>query len=172
MTTKQMVYSAMFMGIIFISTYFIQIQTSAGMGGLVHVGTVALFSISLKYGKKYGAISAGIGMAMFDILSAWFIWAPATFVIRIIMGYVVGWIAEDENGQGTNLTKNIIAILVGAAVMLPGYFIFQAFILGGESGGVAAAVTGIPGNITQIVIGLVALLIIKQLPDLKEEDVL
>ena len=73
-------------------------------------------------------------------------------------------IAEDSNGQGTNLVKNIIAISVGAVIMVSGYFVFQAFILGE---GLGAAFGAIPGNLTQILFGLASLIIIKYLPELK-----
>jgi len=163
--TQRIIYVGLFIAIVFVATYFIQIPTPGSMGGLVHVGTVALFAIALKYGKYYGALSGGIGMAIFDLLSAGYAyWAPGTFVVRLIMGYAVGRISEDKMGQGTNFMKNIIAIVIGALIMLSGYFVFQAYIL---SEGYGNAIGAIPGNLTQILFGLSALIIIKKLPELK-----
>ena len=35
-------------------------------------------------------IAGGIGMALFDLLSGWTLWAPFTLVIVGCMGFVVG----------------------------------------------------------------------------------
>lgn len=164
---ERIVYAAMFIAIVFVATYFIQIPTPGSMGGLVHVGTVALFAIALKYGKYYGALAGGLGMALFDILSLWLVWAPGTFIVRLVMGYSVGLLSQDSKGQGQNFLKNIVAICVGAAIMIPGYFIFEAYILGA---GVGAAMKSIPGNITQNVLGLVALAIVLYLPNMKTNE--
>ena len=161
--TEQIVFSAEFIAIVFVATYFIQIPTTGISGGLIHLGNIAMFTIALKYGKYYGALSGGIGMALFDIFSAWFAWAPGTFVVRLTMGYVIGLLAQDAKGQGANLTKNIIAIVAGSIVMVVGYFLFEAVFLGVGF----AAISSVPGNLVQLVIGCLALAIVPVLPKLK-----
>jgi len=163
--TEQIVYGGLFVAIVFVATYFIQIPTTGISGGLIHLGNIAMFSIALKYGRKYGALSGGIGMMLFDLFSAWFVWAPATLVVRGVMGYVIGLIAQDKKGQGANIVKNVIAILVGSVVMLSGYFFFESVILGVGW----AAIGGVPGNLVQLAIGLIALGIIPFLPEMKKE---
>ncbi len=162
--TEQIVYGGLFVAIVFVSTYFIQIPTTGISGGLIHLGNIAMFSIALKYGRKYGALAGGIGMMLFDLFSAWFVWAPATLIVRGVMGYVIGLIAQDTKGQGTNMIKNIIAILTGSLVMLSGYFFFESVILGVGW----AALAGVPGNLIQLAIGFIALAIIPFLPEMKK----
>ncbi|MFK5884033.1 MAG: ECF transporter S component [Candidatus Izemoplasma sp.] len=168
MTTRQIVYSAMFIAIVTASVYASQLPIFASTGGLVHLGNIALYSIALKYGKKYGALAGGFGMAIFDILSIWAQWTMGTLVTRFFMGYVIGLISQDKNGQGSNIIKNLIAIGAGSIVMLTGYYLFESIFLTDFY----AALASIPGNLTQLAIGLVALFIIKKLPVLKEEDML
>ncbi|MCK5762270.1 MAG: ECF transporter S component [Candidatus Izimaplasma sp.] len=164
--TEQIVFAGLFVAIVFVATYFIQIPTTGISGGLIHLGNIAMFSIALKYGKKYGAISGGIGMMLFDLFSAWFVWAPATLVVRGVMGFVIGLIAHDKNGQGSNIVKNIIAIGAGAVVMLTGYLFFEAVILGVGW----AAIGSVPGNLVQLTIGLIALGLVPFLPDMKKDE--
>lgn len=161
--TERIVFSAAFIAIVFVATYFIQIPTTGISGGLIHLGNIAMFAIALKYGKYYGAISGGIGMALFDIFSAWFAWAPGTLVVRFAMGFVIGLVAKDKKGQGANIVRNVVAIALGSVVMLVGYFLFEAIFLGVGF----AAISGVPGNVTQLAIGCLGLLIVPVLPKLK-----
>ncbi len=95
-------------------------------GGLIHLGYIALFPIAIIFGKEVGAIAGAFGMALFDVLSQWFAWAPATFVIVGLVGYVVGLVA---NG-GESTFKNVLAMVLGSVISISGYFIFNAYIMG------------------------------------------
>ncbi|MBM6838847.1 ECF transporter S component, partial [Clostridium saudiense] len=74
-----------FIALVYIATT-INIQLGPTSGGLFHLGNVMSFTIAMVFGKKAGAISGGIGMALYDILSPYAIWAPFTLIIRVIMG--------------------------------------------------------------------------------------
>lgn len=165
--TNNVTMAAMFIALVMAATY-IGVPTPGSMGGYWHLGTLVMLAISMKYGKNYGALAGGIGMALFDLFSPWVIWAPGTFVIRVVMGYVVGLIAFDkELGQGGNWKRNAIAFVAAILIMMPGYFVYQAWILGADQGGYAGAVAGIPGNAMQFVAGLVSFYLIRKLPDRK-----
>jgi len=164
--TEHIVFAGLFISIVFVATYFVQIPTTGISGGMIHLGNIAMFSIALKYGRKYGALSGGIGMMLSDLFGLWVFWAPGTLIVRFLMGYVIGLIAQDKKGQGSNIVKNIIAIGLGSVVMLSGYFVFEAVILG--VGWVAFA--SIPGNLVQITIGLTALVLVPLLPNMKSEE--
>jgi len=165
MTTRDMILSGFFVAIVFVATYLLQIRLPIpATGGLIHLGNIAMFSIALKYGKKFGAISGGFGMALFDVASMWVAWAPATLIIRFTAGFVIGKVSETENGQGNNVFKNIIALMVGGVVIIVGYFIFEAWILGI---GLAASAS-VLGNLIQIGIGFISIGLIKALPNVSE----
>jgi len=161
---SRIIFMGLFIAVVFVSTYFIQIPTPGVMGGLIHLGNIAMFSIALKYGPKYGAVAGGVGMAMFDLFSAWYLWAPGTLVVRFLMGGVIGYVGQSHwFGQYVHL-RRFVAILLGAIVMLVLYFVYEALILGVGF----AALAGVPGNLVQILIGLVALGIVPFLPDMDE----
>ncbi len=172
--TNNIVMTAMFVSLVMAATYM-GVPTPGSMGGYVHFGTLVMLAIAIKYGKYYGALAGGIGMTLFDLFSPWIAWAPGTFVVRITMGFVVGLIASikvEDNQEGNFLMKNktlirnIVAILAGAAIMIPGYFVYQAWMLSAANdGGYDLAIISIPGNITQFLIGFVSLYLVRFLPD-------
>ena len=162
--TQRIVFSGMFIALVTVAT-FINVPYPGSAGGLMHLGTLMLFIISLKFGKTYGALAGGIGMGIFDVLGGWMSWAPGTLVVRLIMGYVVGWIAQDEKGQGSNIYRNIIAIAVGGIIMIVGYYLYEAIFLTTFE----AASLSFVGNAAQIGIGLISLFIIKYIPNPLDE---
>lgn len=172
--TNNISMTAMFVALVMAATYM-GFPTPGSMGGYVHFGTLVMLAIAIKYGKYYGALAGGIGMTLFDLFSPWIAWAPGTFIVRITMGYVVGLIASIEvidNPEGNIFTKNkslvrnVIAILVGAFIMIPGYYLYQGLMLSSaNSGGFDLALASIPGNVTQILLGFVSLYLVNHLPE-------
>ncbi len=65
-------------------------------------------------------------MGLFDLLSGWTAWAPFTFVIVAIMGYVVGAITEKHHGLGFDA----LAIVAACVIKVVGYYIAEGIIYG------------------------------------------
>ena len=150
--TTDLVETALLTALVFVSTAFINIKLPIlSSGGLVHLGNVMLFTSALLFGKKKGAIAGALGMGLFDLTSGWALWAPFTFVIRGVMGYIIGSIAYSKNRNGENFIINAIAIVVSGLWMIAGYYITEIILYGNW----ISPVSSIPGNITQIVVGLV-----------------
>jgi uncharacterized membrane protein len=122
--------------------------------------------IAIAFGKEYGALAGGIGMGLFDLLSPYAMWAPGTFVVRLLMGYVVGLVAFDNRNeeQGTSLLRNILAIIAGATIMIPGYYFYEAIFLTDFN----AAFASIPGNLIQFTLGAFSLGIVPVIIRLKK----
>ena len=151
-TTKDMVQTALLTALVFVATFFIHIQLPImASGGLVHLGNVMLFAIAIVFGKQKGAISGAVGMALFDLSSGWAAWAPFTFIIRGIMGYMIGSIAWSGKREGNSFKINLIAIILSAIWMIAGYYITEVILYGNW----IAPMASITGNITQLVIGAV-----------------
>jgi uncharacterized membrane protein len=135
----------------FIATGFINIRLPiAANGGLVHLGNVPLFLAAIIYGKRTGALAGSFGMALFDLMGGWVLWAPFTFVIVGLMGYAVGWITEKHHG----FQWNILAIAVACIIKIVGYYIAEGIIYGNW----IAPALSIPGNLVQI--GVAAVLVL------------
>ena len=129
--------TALFIALTYVFTAFVNVRLPiTANGGLIHLGNVPLFICAILFGKKSGALAGGIGMGLFDLLSGWTAWAPFTFVIVAIMGYVVGAITEKHHGLG--------------------YYIAEGIIYGNW----IAPFTSIPGNLVQIGVAAVVVLIV------------
>lgn len=152
-SAKQVAINGISIALVFIATGFINLRLPiVANGGLIHLGNVPLFLAAIIFGKKTGAISGAVGMALFDLFSGWTLWAPFTFVIVGIMGWVVGKITEDKSHN--TILWYVIAILAALAIKIVGYYIAEGIIY---SNWVAPAAS-IPGNIVQILTAAVIVL--------------
>ncbi|MBO3443264.1 ECF transporter S component [Clostridium sp. CCUG 7971] len=151
-TTRDLVETSLLIVLVFIATKFINIKLPISInGGLIHLGNTMLFISAIVFGKKKGAISGAFGMALFDLVSGWTMWAPFTFIVRGIMGYIIGSISWSSGKCGNNTVTNIFAIIISGIWMLVGYYITEVILYGN----LTVPLTSIPGNITQVVIGLI-----------------
>ncbi len=155
MTVKDITKYGIFISIVLVTTYSTQIPIGFAV---VHAGDAVLFTIAVVFGKKAGAISGGIGMALFDVLSSFASYAPGTLVIRLLCGFVIGLIAHSNNKQGYSLIRNIIAMAVGSMIIVSGYFFYELLLYKN----IGSASAGLVGNLAQVTFGLlVAIPIIK-----------
>lgn len=145
---KSITVCAMCIALTYVATAFINIRLPIqANGGLIHLGNVALFISAALFGRKTGAIAGAVGMGLFDLLSGWVAWAPFTFVIVGLMGYVVGLIAENKSKLGWL----ILAFGLALIIKLGGYYLAEGILYGNW----IAPATSIPGNIVQVVTGAV-----------------
>lgn len=153
--TKQIALDAVFVALTLVFTAFVNIQIPSfgGAGGLIHLGNVPLFIAAMLFGKRTGALAGGLGMGLFDVLSGWALWAPCTVITCGLMGFAVGSICTKWKG----FLAKVAAVFVALAIKLAGYYIFEAFIMGN---GMAAALKSVPGNVIQIAVAAIIVLII------------
>ena len=156
--TFQLVTYALFISLTFVATWLINIRLPLiGSGGLIHMGNVPLFVGAMLFGRKTGAVAGAFGMALFDLMSGWTIWAPFTFVIVGAMGYIVGLIAEKQPFKNKDF-NNIISIILAIVIKVVGYYIAEVIIYGN----LIAPIGSIPGNIIQVgFAGFIVILLIE-----------
>ena len=117
-----------------------------GNGGLIHLGNVPLFIAAFAYGRKTGAIAGAFGMALFDLISGWTIWAPFTFVIVGAMGFVAGLISEKMPGK--RVLVYTLAIAAALLIKVVGYYFAEVILYANW----VQPFGSIPGNVMQVVI--------------------
>lgn len=150
--TQDLVISSLLVALVFISTRFINFKLPISInGGLIHLGNTMLFIAAIIFGKNKGAVAGAFGMGIFDILSGWAAWAPFTFVIRGIMGYIVGAFAFMGGKNGSSFLQNLLGVFIGGLWMIAGYYAAEAILYRN----ILVPVTSIPGNVIQIVAGAV-----------------
>ena len=122
--TRSLSFLALFIAFVAVATY---LHIPGPSSSYFNLGEVAIYTIALTFGAKAGGITGGIGSSMIDIILGYSIWAPFTFVIKGLEGYIVGKIVnQDENKK---VDRKIFAIIVGGNVMILGYALAKAFLL-------------------------------------------
>ncbi len=133
-----------------VMTMVINIPTIATKGYL-NLGDMVVFMAAFILGKKGGFIVGGFGSALADILLGYTHYAPITFIVKGLEGFIAGRVLETELGERIP----IIATGVGALWMAFGYYFAEIFMYGGK-----AALASVPGNIVQGLVGAVTSVIL------------
>ena len=101
-TTKRIAKTALMIALIFVCTFTIKLPNPA-TGGYTHMGDCMAFLAVLYLGKKDGALAAGLGAALSDLLTGAMIWVLPTFIFKFIMGYIMGVVLEKGNNEKLSL---------------------------------------------------------------------
>ena len=112
--------------------------------GYIHLGDSMIFLAALLFGRKKGAIGAGVGSALADLLLGYTHWIIPTLIIKYIMGYGAGLIADNESDSLLNF-RNVSALVFGASWMVFGYFVAGGIM----KGSFLVSATSIPANLIQ-----------------------
>ncbi len=98
------------------------------LGGYFNMGdTLVLLSV-LFLGRKWGTAAGAMGSALADVLLAYFIYAPATLVIKALTA-LTAWGVFSLMKQENYFTL-LFACVLGELVMAAGYFLFELFLYG------------------------------------------
>lgn len=149
---KKLTVTGLFIALTLVFTACVNIKLPFGYGGLIHLGNIPLLLAAMLYGRKTGCLAGAFGMAIFDIMSSWAIYAPCTFITCGLMGYVAGLIVEKKQGFGFKV------LAVGAALLikLVGYYMFEAVFYHS----LLAPLASVPGNVLQVILAAVPVLIL------------
>ncbi len=156
MKIKRMVWGAMFGAMIAVATLYLKIPA---FPGYYHLGDGVIYAAAVLMGPVVGALAAGIGSALADVVGGYAIWAGPTFIIKFLTALVIGLLAY----QARSWPRLIGGMAAGAAVTLIGYSITAYFLYGRQ---IAVALAEFYGNLGQtgsgIVIGLVLVTLLRR----------
>lgn len=125
---KKLVMGALFAAIIFLLTFLIHIPIPGG-AGYVHPGDGAIYLGAIILGPLFGALAAGVGSALSDLLAGYAAYAPVTFVIKALMAVIVAlWVRRLSDPTSAKAVSPALA--VAALWMVAGYFIFEIPVYG------------------------------------------
>lgn len=142
---KTMTRYAVLIALTTVMTMVVHIPTPSTKGYL-NLGDMVVFVAAFMFGKKGGFLVGGLGSALADILLSYTHYAPITFVVKGLEGFIAGAILDTNVGE----KYPIVATVVGGVWMAIGYYIAEIFMYGAK-----AALAGIPGNIVQGLFGAV-----------------
>jgi len=175
-TTKKWVVSALFAALTCICTMIIKIPTPTG--GYIHPGDGMVLLCGIILGPGMGALAAGIGSMLSDLFSGYMVWVPATFLIKALTAMIAGLLFRRNSRHSA--FGIILSGIVGEALMVFCYFVFEVglnaagnggFTSAAIAGGIAYSAAGVPANLLQgvtgIVIACLLLPILNKVPDVR-----
>lgn len=131
-----------------IMTIVIQIPYP-GTSGYFNLGDTMVMLGGLLLGPIGGFFAGGVGSALADVITGWAFYAPITLVVKGFEGMAVGFFGSRVRGLSKINRMDVLGVIVGAVIMLSGYFIAQVFLYG------LPAATGelVTVNLSQVAIG-------------------
>ena len=152
--------AAMFAALICVSTMLIQIPSP--LNGYVNFGDCFILIAAWVLGPVYGFAAGGIGSALADLFTGYVHHVPGTFVIKGLIAVAAALIfhAIAKRSDKLRLPAYIAGSVVGEIIMVGGYYIYAALLLGKSFEGALASV---PGNLVQGAFGVVCGVVIIQI---------
>jgi uncharacterized membrane protein len=141
---KKLTMAALIAALVFVVTYLVRIPIPVVSGGYVNLGDTVIYLGSFLLGGLPGAAAAAVGSALADLLAGYAIYAPATFIIKGLMGLACGIIAK-RGGFG----RFTVAAFTAGIIMVAGYFTFEALLFNMHQ-----AIVSVPFNDIQLVGGV------------------
>ncbi|MDF2986970.1 MAG: hypothetical protein K0R50_2480 [Eubacterium sp.] len=151
-STKKIVLTALMLALVFLITYlpFLHIPSPIAQG-YFNIGDSVIMIAAILLGRSSGFAAGALGSALADLLGGYVLFAPFTFIVKGIEGYIVGVIANKKEEAIPSVIRRTIALIVGAIVMAAGYLFFELTVIRliDKSLAVAAIVAELPGNLIQ-----------------------
>ncbi len=122
-TTKKITYTGIMMALVFLGTYVLKIPTPF-TNGYIHLGDAFVFLSGLVLGPVYGALAAGIGSALADLLGGYAQWVLPTFIIKSLMAAIIGYLALKKDNR-----KAILIISSSFSLLWVLFNFFMRYIL-------------------------------------------
>jgi uncharacterized membrane protein len=140
-----MVYTALFAALCCVVTACIAIPLPYGY---INAGDITVLLAAFCLGPLFGGIAAGLGAALSDILLGYVIYAPATALIKFAVAMLAALIFRSLSRlsakKGVRIVFCLLSCLIGEAVMVLGYFIYELALYG-----LGGAILTVPGNALQ-----------------------
>lgn len=164
--TRLLTLTGMLTAMTTVATIVIQIPTLTK--GYVNLGDTIVNISAWILGGMYGGFAGGVGSALADIITGYFVYAPATLIIKFLMAFVGFKVYNVCTKKFSSLAARITSAIVSEIIMITGYSIFAGFMYGS----VQSAILSIPDNIAQGIMGAVFAVVIyecilKRVPALK-----
>ena len=123
--------------------------------GYANMGDCFVILSGAVLGPVYGPLAAGVGSMLSDIFLGYAVYAPATFVIKGLIGFLVG--ITFNRLKIKIKSKPLICLISGVislSVMTLGYLAFELFLYG------KSAFLNVPFNLVQGGFGIVVSVIL------------
>jgi len=146
--TKKLVLAALFSALTAVATMII--LPVPALHGYVNGGDAVVIVGAFLLEPAWGAIAAGLGSALSDLFYGYFIYAPATFIIKGLMALAAGAILRNLRIK-KRLVPAILGSITAEIIMIAGYFAYELVIYG-----LGGAIADVAPNTIQGIFGAFA----------------
>ncbi len=144
---KDMIYTSLFAALVCVATFIIKVP-SVVTNGYTHLGDGFIFIAVILLGKKNGALAGAIGASLADLIGGYSYYALPTFIIKFVMGYIMGMIIE----KLPNLKhKWVVGSVIGSMWQIFAYYVVGSLMVGNF----VSTLIEIPGNTIQSIAGII-----------------
>ena len=146
--------TAVLAALIAIATMVIPIPIPGG--GYVNAGDIVILITAFALGPVPAAFAAGFGSAVADLLLGYSAYAPGTLLVKGLTGLTAALVVRAFAKHSGSFLSMLFAGFAGEAVMVGGYYLFEALILRSA----IAAAAGVVPNILQGTAGIAGALVL------------
>lgn len=119
---------AFYVALVAVSTIMFTLYVPATRG-YFNIGEAAVFTVALLSGRYFGAVAGGLGSALADIILGYYVFAPATLVVKGLEGGLLGFLAE-KRPELSKARWTGLSVLMGAGLFLSVYLIGSTYYTG------------------------------------------
>jgi uncharacterized membrane protein len=124
--TKWIVMNGLMIALVFLVTYTTRIP---GPVGPFNIGDAVIMVTAILLGRSSGMLAGALGSAVADVAMGYAFFSPFTLIVKGLEGYIVGSIAYHGKSESLVVGRKIVGVVVGAIVMITGYFLSEFLIL-------------------------------------------
>lgn len=156
---RKLTASGVFAALIYVFTAYLHIPTGAGY---THAGDGLIYLAACILPTPYAMAAGAIGGALADGLSGFFVWLPATVIIK-----AVTTLFFSSKGEKILTLRNIFGIIPSGILCIVGYSLYEGTVMTGELSwtAITAAFTQTPAYCIQIGASAVLFIIVALLLD-------
>ena len=146
--TKILVAAALFAALTCVATMVVKIPSP--LKGYINLGDCMVLLAGWLLPPGFSFLAAGLGSALADVFSGYFVYAPVTFAIKGLMAVCAYFIYKALAKKTNELVAAITAGVAAEIIMVAGYYIFEGFMYG-----FGASLVNIPPNAVQGIAGII-----------------
>lgn len=150
MNSRKMILTAILIALVAVTTMVVNVPLP-GVKGYVNIGDTIVLLGGLIFGPVVGGLAGAFGSSLADLFLGYAHWAPWSFIIKGVEGFLAGWVALHLKKQ------SYVGAFLGAIVMVLGYFFVGCLYYG-----YGLAVASLPGDLLQAGISVILSLILLQ----------
>lgn len=153
---KKMAFMGLFAALLVIATVALRFPVPT-FNLYFNLGEGIIYLTALLYGGPAGALIGGVGSALADIIGGYPVWAPITFIIKGLEGFIVGTFAK---------RNRYLAVILGGITMMFSYAVAAGILYG-----IAAVPVELAGDFVQVSVGaIMALFLHSRLENISFND--